>query len=90
MFRQDLDIFFAEFGAVVVKDGTDLELCGIFDNAFLQQVGFESRDPQLLMRDTDVATWQQQQLITVNGARYRVARREPDGTGLTLLQLRIA
>lgn len=70
----------------------DGEFWAIFDNGYLgvsaADLDVEERGPRLTCRTCDVETLRKDTPVTVNGADYRIARAEPDGTGMTTLILR--
>ena len=62
----------------------------IFDNAYLASLGgmVESSGPQCAGKTSDLASAVQGTAITINGQAYTVTGNQPDGTGMTTLQLR--
>jgi len=61
----------------------------IFDNGFSESLGMEERSPQLMCRSVDIAGLKivKGVTVTVAGVGYRVRRIEPDGTGMSSIQL---
>ena len=78
-------------GAVLVRHDSG-EFWAIFDNGYLgvsaADLDVEERGPRLTCRTCDVESLRKDTSVTVNGADYRIARAEPDGTGMTTLILR--
>jgi len=63
----------------------------VFDAAYLSAGGmFESSGPQVTGKSADLASAVQGSPITINGQAYTVTGNQPDGTGMTTLQLREA
>ena len=89
-FSEDLSIFINTdtpgYANAIIGVNT---IVGLFDNGYR---GFElvgSSDPTLLCADDDIVGVADGTSIVVNGVTYTVAGApEPDGHGLTLLQLR--
>lgn len=90
MFTEDLTPFFADFGEMVSLGVGPLK--AIFDNghqaASLLGVEFESRNPVLYVKTADLPADAHDLPVTVRGVEYEVINVEPDGTGLSVLQLR--
>lgn len=93
MFNEPLDIFtdISGFGEIVVIDG--VEIRAIFDresapdNAFGLVVG--NADPQLIVKDTDVPSDTANAVIVARGVAYSVASVSFDGTGMSVIQLKV-
>lgn len=63
----------------------------IFDATYTSAGGMvESTGPQCTGKTSDLAAAVQGTAITVNGTAYVVTGNQPDGTGITVLQLREA
>lgn len=90
MFAEDLSLFLEDFGETVTLGGIPLQ--AIFDNAHqgtgLLGVDFESRNPTLRVKDADLPSDAHDLPVRVRGVDYEVVGVEPDGTGLSVLQLR--
>ena len=87
----DLAFFFDqdEFGVPATFGAASITV--IFDAAFLSAMGMGGTGPQAVCKSTDVASAVQGDAITVNGTAYTIAGPpEPNGTGITVLQLRTA
>jgi len=68
------------------------EFLAIFDNAYsglsAADLEVEERGPRLTCRTSDVIALRKDDALEVCNATYRLARAEPDGTGMTVLVLR--
>lgn len=68
------------------------EFWAIFDNGYLgisaADIDVEERGPRLTCRTSDVIALRKDAALEVCNATYRLARAEPDGTGMTVLVLR--
>jgi len=92
MFAEDLDPFLdtdtgfavsATIGASVVPV--------VFDAEYTSMAGMvESTGPQCLGKTSDLSAAVQGTAISIGGVGYVVTGNQPDGTGMTLLQLRKA
>lgn len=71
----------------------DGEFVGIFEsayqNALSNGVDVESADPTIHARTSDVSALVKDAVLTVAAATYRLKRAEPDGTGMTILRLKL-
>jgi hypothetical protein len=94
MFAEDLSAFFDTANGfaqnATLLGGAVMPV--IFDNAYQGSMGgfVESTGPQCVAKTADVAALVQGSTITVNAIAYKVAIVQPDGTGLTTLQLELA
>lgn len=89
-FSEDLSIFINPdtpgYAQAVIGEKT---IVGLFDNGYMGVDLVGSSDPSLLCMDTDIVGVADGTSIVVNNVTYTVAGApEPDGSGLTLLQLR--
>lgn len=91
-FAEDLGPFFSldtpgSTTATVQGGGTAVVL---FDNGYASGLGglIEGSGPQCQARSADVSTVIQGSTITINAVVYTVTGVQPDGTGVTTLQLR--
>lgn len=87
---EDLSVFLADFGVSVTPEAGSA-FTGIFDAAYLASMGVvESSGPVLVVRSQDVIGngIEQESILTISGADYIVTGVQPDGTGVTTLQLR--
>ena len=83
-FVENLDVFFSDYGVSAVVGGVTVS--GIFDKAYQESMGIVSgSNPVLLVKSTVSAS--EGAAVSVDGGSYTVASVEPDGTGLTILQL---
>lgn len=97
MFAEDLTAFFnpAEFASTASAynaHGQLFEFDVIFDAAYAPQLGGLVGDsaPQAMCKTADVASATWDSGLTVGGTAYIVTSAQPDGTGVTTLQLREA
>jgi hypothetical protein len=88
MFTEEKGVYFADFGESAVIANVPATV--IFDNAFLASMDVESANPVCLCRDEDVAGVVQGDSVLLRNTNYQVAGIEPDGTGFTMLELRLA
>lgn len=67
------------------------EFWAIFDNDYQDVLNgmVEGRGPALTVRTIDVQALAKEVVLPVNGTDYRIKRPEPDGTGMTLLLLKL-
>jgi hypothetical protein len=92
MFTEDLTPFLdvaAGFAVSAVIGAATVPV--IFDAAYTSAGGMvESTGPQCQGKSSDLAAAVQGTAITINGQPYTVTGNQPDGTGMTVLQLREA
>lgn len=88
-FVEDLTVFFADFGVPAVV-GVAPAVTVIFDKAYIAALmgRVESVGPECVGRTADLDVLEQGDPITIDGVPYTVTGNDPDGTGLTVLQLR--
>jgi hypothetical protein len=92
MFTEDLSAFFDVSNGFAVN----ATLAGggvvpvIFDRAYVGLLGgmVETSGPQAMAKTADVSTVAQGSTLVILGTTYTVTGVEPDGTGITVLQLR--
>lgn len=87
-FAEDLSVYFnldAPGSRTAVFEGEATLV--LFDNAYLDSSGIATRDPSIHARDADVPGIAHGSAITVDGVAYRVVAIEPDGHGVSTLQL---
>jgi len=87
--EEDRDVLLADFGGTVTVVATGLNFTGIFDNDYLALMGMESRNPMVMCKSSDVTTHSiaQGTALTIGGVSYKVVMPQPDGTGMTVLEL---
>lgn len=87
-FTEDLSAFFVEFSVQATLVGSTIAV--IFDKAYIGALMgmVESTGPCCLVMDKDIQNLKQGASIVINTKTYIVTGVEPDGTGLTTLQLR--
>lgn len=91
----DRAIFVAldDFGVTAIFTGLSGQpmVAGIFDDDPAlagQGVGVQSSDPLFICRSSDLpALAVDGTLLTIDGVEYRLRNPQPDGTGMTVLQL---
>lgn len=95
-FAEDLTVFFSDFG-VTATPTVGAAITVIFDRAFLSSLGVESTGPVCVARTADVAALAHGSDLTVTGTPggtddgvYEITGIQPDGTGISVLQLRSA
>ena len=90
VFNEPLAVYFADFGQAIQLDNK--VVTGIFDREFLADMGFgqvvSNADPVVVLPSRDVPEEWEDITVTVAGVAYAIDRPEPDGTGVTVLQLR--
>ena len=90
MFAEDLSVFFDDadgFAGAVSFDGAPPVNC-IFDDAYMQVDGGAATTPFLTAPAGSVAAVVYDSTALVGGITCRVVSIEPDGTGLSRVQLR--
>jgi hypothetical protein len=93
MLAENLSVF---FDATSAGFATSATLPGgavvpvVFDNAYLSGLGgmIESNGPQLMGKTSDLAALAHGDTVTISAAPYTVTGIQPDGTGVTMIQLR--
>lgn len=91
MFVEDLAPFFDVAGGFAENATAGASTFPVvFDNGYQSAMGglVESTGPTCQAKTSDVAGLSQGSGITINGTAYTVTGVEPDGTGVTTLQLR--
>ena len=90
VFKELYHVYFADFGQVIQLG--DKEVTGIFDREFLADMGFgqmvSNAGPMVILPSRDVPEVWEDLDVVVDGVVYEIDRSEPDGTGVTVLQLR--
>ena len=86
MITEDHMVFFTDFATEATLGSTTVR--GIFDNEYVTALGLvDGTHPVFLASSSAVTSAAQGDPITVGGVSYRIARIEPDGTGMTRLIL---
>jgi len=85
-FTDDTSEFFSDFAEQVTIAGASVS--AIFDSAYTR-VGtlLSTTDPALWCKASDVTSVVRGTAVTVRGVAYTVRDIQPDGTGVTVLQL---
>lgn len=90
--EDDLDGFLDsdEFGDIATLQ-SGATLSGIFDMAYVEVAGIEGYRPTLVCKSSAVSanSITNDTVLSINGNDYQVATPEPDGTGMTLLVLKL-
>lgn len=93
-FTEDLDVFFADFG-VTATPTVGAAITVIFDRAYLASLGVESTGPVCVAQTADCTALEHGSVLAVTGTpggtgdgNYTITGIEPDGTGISVLQLR--
>jgi hypothetical protein len=91
MFAEDLSTFFdvtSGFATTATLAGQPVPV--IFDAAYAGALSglVETTGPQCIAKTADVAGAVQGNTITINAVAYTITGIQPDGTGITTLQLR--
>lgn len=89
---EDLSVFFSDFAQPVLMGEEGVEILAIFDCPEIEFMdggysGISARQPTLLCRSSDVATVTEGTRFVVEGEEYYAKVPEPDGTGITEIQL---
>ena len=84
--QETLPAYFADFGVSATVGGVSVQ--GIFDAAYTDPLGMAGNQPQLTVATADLPAVAVGQAVTINTFAYTVVGIEPDGTGITTLQLR--
>ena len=93
MFNEPLDIFtdISGFGEIVLIDG--VEIRAIFDRESAPDTAFGltlgNADPQLIVKDSDVPSDTANVVVVARGVAYSVASVAFDGTGMSVIQLKV-
>lgn len=89
-----LDEFFIEFGEDATytdPDGVESDIQAVFDWAHedtsMDGLTVENRDTKATVRTQDVPTVNNRSTLSVEGMLYKVAKAEPNASGITLLFL---
>jgi hypothetical protein len=93
MFAEDLSVYFDATSGFAVNATVGSATVPVIFDAVGQPAlaGFvETAGPQCIAKSQDVATVVQGTAITINAVAYTVTGVEPDGNGVTTLQLRKA
>lgn len=91
MFAEDLTAFLStqEFAQTATLPG-GVQVQVIFDNAYADVLGMAASGPTVLGRSQDLGALPQGAALQVDGRSWLVADKQPDGTGMTRLQLELA
>lgn len=96
MSAEDLSPFFAGLDAQPITihlESGDVVIEGYFDNGFFNtQIGetmLDTTAPRFTCKASDIAGTPEQSLVTIAGAAYSIFQIQPEGTGLSTVQLAI-
>lgn len=85
-FVEDPSFFFADFGETATIGSSSIQV--IFDREYLAELNMmQGSNPIALCRDVDIAGISQDSVIVIRGTNFTIREFQPDGTGLTVLQL---
>ena len=89
MFSEPFDVYFAEFSVFATVGGQQVRV--IFDRANSTMagdaLGMASSSPAITLKTSDVPANPVGTLVVLDGANWRVAEHQPDGTGVSVLVL---
>jgi hypothetical protein len=90
----------ADFGQLITftpgavypnRSDKTVEIMAIFDNDFYAvdggEVGINTRQPSIMARTADTENAARNSMVEIGNDIYKVVSPEPDGTGMTVLQL---
>lgn len=91
MFEEDLDIFFHidEHAIQAVLPESGAVITGIFDRPFTDALDVQGFSPSITCRSADVVDLRRGRLIEIQETLYKVVAIEPDGTGISRVQLEL-
>ena len=82
-------MYFTDFSVPATLNGTPLHV--IFDEGYKEQMGLiEDQNPMVTVKDSDVMGVVHGATVVVKSRTFKVREIQPDGTGLTVLQLSAA
>lgn len=91
MIGDDLDVFFDldehALQAIVIESGE--VITGIFDRPYTDALDVQGFSPSLTCKSADVAELRRGRLIEIQDTVFKVVAIEPDGTGVTRVQLEL-
>lgn len=87
LFDSDYDVVFntSEFAVNATVNGQATKV--IFDNAYAEMLGISGQSPFVLIKSNAVPGMARNQAVVINSVNYTIKTIEPDGTGLTRLEL---
>lgn len=92
MIGDDLDVFFDldehALEAIVIESGT--VITGIFDRPYTDALDVQGFSPSLTCKSADVGELRRGRLIEIESTVYKVVNVEPDGTGISRVQLELS
>jgi len=87
MMQEHLDPFFADF-AVAMTLPSSAVVMGLFDNEFVDVYGTVQSAKVFTCAEAEITGLAVGNAVTLGGASYTVAEKQPDGTGLTRVLLK--
>lgn len=92
MFEEDLDVFLNTdehaIEAIVIESGN--VITGIFDRPYTDALDVQGFSPSLTCKSADVGELRRGRLIEIESTVYKVVNVEPDGTGISRVQLELS
>lgn len=91
LFEHGQQVTFTPGDAYPNRSNKTVVINAIFDNAYYavfgDEAGANSRQPTLICRTSDTEDVARNSMVEVGSDVYKVVSPEPDGTGITVLQL---
>ncbi len=90
MFTEDLSPFFDVTQMATAATLNGVAVTGIYDNEYaLQDLGGSASAPSFLMATSAVPATPVGMALVIGATTYKVVETMPDGTGVTMLRLRV-
>jgi hypothetical protein len=86
-FVEPLAVYFTDFAEDVTWSVGSATVQAIFDNEYQTALGVVSRTPGVKVQDSQIPGVANAQTLTIRGQLYKIVGVEPDGRGVTRLQL---
>lgn len=83
-FVENLDVFFADFGVTATLNGVAVTV--IYDEEYMDALGIGNSNPCALIKSS--ANPAKGQQLVIGAVTHTLLEPKPDGTGLTILELR--
>mgnify|MGYP003393100838 CR=1 FL=1 len=85
-FVEPLDVYFCDFAKDATLNGAAVKV--IFDEAYMQQFGMvEDFNPTATLKSSDVPPAPHALLLVIGARTFKIREAQPDGNGMTVLQL---
>jgi Tfp pilus assembly protein PilP len=79
-------MFFTDFAKSGTVNGVTIN--GIFDEGYQQQLGIiEDQNPMFTVKDSDIVGITHGMAVVINSRNFKIREIQPDGNGITVLQL---